>query len=288
MTTEGIRPNDREKGNAMEKGRPSHSAFRSIHPSLLRATLAFRAVSNRSIVWRYTPMQLWPAWVKLWIVVVCRPWTRLRRAPRTVFDSAVQPTSPTQRTRLRRIGLAGFVLSLAAVGAIAQFKYYLWPKRFCVVEPGQIYRGGWQTPIVLRRILHKYQIKTLLNVACNPTEPEAAGEGTVVREAGVTWHKILMPGTGMATLAQLEEAADLLADPTRRPIFIHCAAGVHRTNMCIAAFRLKHCGWTLDATIDEMVKNGYDHANDMAKETLLRKYIERLHESGAPKNRELP
>ena len=121
--------------------------------------------------------------------------------------------------------------------------------------------------------MREYHIKSVLNVACNPAEPEAAGEGSVVREQGARWHKILMPGTGLATLAQLDEAADFLADPENRPIFIHCAAGVHRTNMSLAAYRLKYCNWTLDTALDEMATNGYDRANDKDKAILLGEYL---------------
>jgi hypothetical protein len=166
---------------------------------------------------------------------------------------------------------------------VTEYKYWFWPKRFRVVEEGQIYRGGWQTPVMLRRILRNYRIKTLLNVACKPSEPEAAGEGAVVRDEGVDWHKILMPGTGLATLPQLDEAADILADSAHRPIFIHCAAGVHRTNMSLAAYRLKYCGWTLAAVFDEMAKCGYAGAIDKDKEDLLTDYVEYLSCSPAPR-----
>ena len=99
--------------------------------------------------------------------------------------------------RRRWIELATVSL-LAGLGwAVPQYKYQFWPKRFREVEASQIYRGGWQTPRMLRSILREHQIKTILNVACDPPELDAAGEGDVVREFGVGWHKILMPGTGL-------------------------------------------------------------------------------------------
>ena len=176
--------------------------------------------------------------------------------------------------RSRWITLAVVLLFAAAAWGIKEYRYFFWPKRFAVVEAGQIYRGGWQTPRMLRRILQQYEIKTLLNVACKPDEPYAAGEGPVARELGVMWNKILMPGTGLATLEQLDEAADILADPANRPIFIHCAAGVHRTNMSLAAYRLKYCGWSLDQALDEMAEHGYNREHDLDKAVLLCRYIE--------------
>ena len=164
---------------------------------------------------------------------------------------------------------------LALLGLVPP-KYYFWPKRFRVVEQGRIYRGGWQTPRILEQLLQRYRIKTLLNVACNPGEREAAGEGKVVRELGVAWHKILMPGTGLGTFDQLDEAADVLAEPSNWPVFIHCAAGVHRTNMSIAAYRIKCCHWRVDEALDEMVHCGFVTSVDTGQAVYLREYAKHL------------
>ena len=182
----------------------------------------------------------------------------------------------------RRWIVLALICLLAGVGsAISQYKYYFWPKRFHVVEAGQIYRGGWQKPGPLRRLLRTYQIKTLLNVACNPTEPEADGKGPIVHELGVAWHKILMPGTGLGTFAQLDEAADVLADPSNRPVFVHCAAGVHRTNMAIAAYRLQHCRWNLEQTLEEMARYGFDRERDSGQVEHLLGYVQHLEDGAA-------
>jgi protein tyrosine phosphatase (PTP) superfamily phosphohydrolase (DUF442 family) len=176
--------------------------------------------------------------------------------------------------RWRYLLVAAGLLGLAVVAE--QFKYHVWPKRFRVVEAGQIYRGGWQKPIPLRRILRTHGIKTVLNVACNPPEPDADGEGAIVREHGLRWHKIIMPGTGLATFAQLDEAADVLADCDNRPVFVHCAAGVHRTNMAVAAYRLRHCGWTLEQALEEMTRFGFDRQRDAPQVEHLEQYCVHL------------
>ena len=184
--------------------------------------------------------------------------------------------------RRRWIVLALVCLLAGLGGAVARYKYYFWPKRFRVVEVGQIYRGGWQKPGPLRCILRDYQIKTLLNVACNPSEHDADGEGAIVRELAVAWHKILMPGTGLGTFAQLDEAADILADASKRPVFVHCAAGTHRTNMAIAAYRLRHCGWTLEQSLREMARYGFDPKRDSLQVEHLQGYLTHLQARATP------
>ena len=184
--------------------------------------------------------------------------------------------------RQRRILLLLLVCVAASLGwATKHCRHYIIPKRFVIVEPGQLYRGGWQKPYPLRHILQKYQIKTLLNLACKPTEPDADGEGAIVREHGVNWHKILMPGTGLGTYTQLDEAADALADPAKRPVFFHCAGGTHRTNMALAAYRLKHCGWTLDQVVAELKRYRFTPSRRKQQFEHLKGYIEHLRNSTA-------
>ncbi len=177
--------------------------------------------------------------------------------------------------------LAGGTLLPALGYALKGYRYYVLPKRFAVVEPGQLYRGGWQMPGPLRRIIQQYRIKTVLNLACNPAEQDGLGEGDVVRALGVAWHKILMPGTGRGTYAQLDEAADLLAFPPARPVFFHCAGGEHRTNMALAAFRLKHCGWELEQALGEIGRYGFERHQNWRQLEYLEGYVARRKDAAA-------
>ena len=45
----------------------------------------------------------------------------------------------------------------------------------------------------------------------------------------------------------MAEAADLLADPFRQPIYFHCVAGHHRTSLAHAAYLIRHDGYSADA-----------------------------------------
>jgi protein-tyrosine phosphatase len=53
-------------------------------------------------------------------------------------------------------------------------------------------------------------------------------------------------------MEQMAQAADLLADSARHPVFFHCVAGHHRTSQAQAAYRIRHEGWTAEAAWAEV------------------------------------
>jgi protein tyrosine phosphatase (PTP) superfamily phosphohydrolase (DUF442 family) len=134
-----------------------------------------------------------------------------------------------------------------AIGlGVAAFRDDLAEKRVAVVVPGRLVRGAWQRPGPLRRIVDREKIRTIVTLtAINRDDPKYVGQRRVVRESGVDWIIVPMRGS-RATLEQMAEAADLLADPGRQPVFFHCVAGHHRTSLVHAAYLIRHEGWSAD------------------------------------------
>lgn len=117
-------------------------------------------------------------------------------------------------------------------------------KRVAVVVPGTIVRGAWQGARPLRRLLARERIRTILTLtAINRDDPKYVEQASVVRDLGVNWLFVPIRGS-YANLAQMAEAAKILADPARQPIFYHCVAGHHRSSQVQAAYRIGHQGWS--------------------------------------------
>ena len=149
------------------------------------------------------------------------------------------------------IALGSVAAPLAAYGTW-QWRDEWFEKRVAVVQPGRIIRGAWQRPRPLRRILERERIRTIVTLtAISRDDPKYVDQAKVVRESGVDW--VLLPIHGSyATVDQMEQAADILADPRRRPIFYHCVAGHHRSSQVQAAYRIRHEGWSADRAWDEV------------------------------------
>lgn len=144
------------------------------------------------------------------------------------------------RTSRRLAVLAAFAVAL---GLAAEWDA-VFEKRVAVVVPGRVVRGAWQRAWPLERILDREKIRTIVTLtAINREDPKYVEQARVVRAQGVDWIIVPMRGS-RATLKQMAQAADLLADPRRQPVFFHCVAGHHRTSLVHAAYRIRHEGWS--------------------------------------------
>jgi protein tyrosine phosphatase (PTP) superfamily phosphohydrolase (DUF442 family) len=177
-------------------------------------------------------------------------------------------------------------IALGVIAApLASYSAWQWrdewfEKRVAVVVPGRIIRGAWQGPRPLRRLLARERIKTILSLtAISRDDPKYVDQAKVVRELGVDWVFVPIHGS-YATVAQMEQAADILADPARQPIFYHCVAGHHRSSQAQAAYRIRHEGWSASRAWDEVAalpwaRPGADSADHRLIEAFASAHLQR-------------
>jgi protein tyrosine phosphatase (PTP) superfamily phosphohydrolase (DUF442 family) len=155
---------------------------------------------------------------------------------------------PWVSRRSRWIAGLAAVLVLGTIWAAASLWEGTAGKRVRVVVPGRLVRGAWQSSDALRRLIARERIKTIVTLtAINRDDLKYVRQAEVVRQTGVDWIIVPMRGS-RATLEQMAEAADLLADPNRQPVFFHCVGGHHRTSLTHAAYLIRHAGYTADQT----------------------------------------
>lgn len=167
--------------------------------------------------------------------------------------------SPTRRQALR---MALAASAVAVVGG--RFAHVDSARRVVEVVPGRIFRGAWQSPRALDRLVRRERIRTVVTLtAINPDDPKYRAQRPVLDALGVSW--ILVPMRGStATLEQLREAADLLADRARQPVFFHCVGGHHRSNLAQMAYRIRHENWTADQAWSEVAELAWTRPDDPA------------------------
>jgi len=160
---------------------------------------------------------------------------------------------------------AVIVLAGGTVWAIKEYRHYLHAANFYVVEPGSFLRGARQNPYMLRKIIEEHHIRAIVNLDDKVLErqdldrPDAdpyEAEKALAKEHGIQYYGFIWQGSGVGPYEEYDEVADILASPANRPVFLHCAAGEKRTNAALAAYWIRHCGYTLDQAVQGLIPYG--------------------------------
>jgi protein tyrosine/serine phosphatase len=178
--------------------------------------------------------------------------------------------------------------------AIIEFRsLYAHHKRLREVTPGKFYRSGQMTAEGFRDAIARLGIRTVINLQGEFPDPalensywssKKSSEKQVCEAAGARY--IVLDANGLREnrndAAAVPEAVDgylkLLDDPTIYPVLIHCRAGLHRTGLLTAVYRMEYEGWSHALAADELKANGFNvtvgrddctAANDYVRQYLL-------------------
>jgi len=138
-------------------------------------------------------------------------------------------------------------------------------RHFSVVEPGVLLRCGQPRVRDLEWIQREYGIRTLV-VARGGTRHPLRGrwfrrEREFCATAGIRLEHMPMSDRAPPPADLFEHFLNVVADPAKRPVLVHCEQGFHRTGVLCAAYRMRLGGWTLEAALDEMRRGGFDRTD---------------------------
>jgi protein tyrosine phosphatase (PTP) superfamily phosphohydrolase (DUF442 family) len=124
-------------------------------------------------------------------------------------------------------------------------------KNLYKIEDG-LYRGAQPTAAGFQE-LAALGIKTVLDVA------GGAGDDALVAKDSFKLFHVPMRAWGLRDDRVLE-ALRVMADPSNRPLLIHCQHGADRTGALVALYRVVVQGWTKEKAVLEMNRGGYHHS----------------------------
>ena len=124
-------------------------------------------------------------------------------------------------------------------------------KNFGQINPNY-YRGS-QIEESDAAVLGRLGIRTVIDLQKNGSNEESDS----IRDAGMNYFRIPLSTTSPATAEQTDHFLRLVDDPGHWPVYVHCAAGRHRTGAMTAIYRITRDDWTADQAYDEMKKYGY-------------------------------
>lgn len=100
--------------------------------------------------------------------------------------------------------------------------------------------------------LKQLGIKTVVDMRTTGSEKQE------VENAGMDSISIPIEMSRNGLQAKVEHVLAVMADPARQPVYIHCRHGQDRTGIVVAAYRMKHQGWSLADAETEMQAFGFN------------------------------
>jgi tyrosine-protein phosphatase SIW14 len=171
--------------------------------------------------------------------------------------------------------IGGALLALLiAVPPIIYHRYlYDHHKRLREVTAGKFYRSGQMTADGLRDAIHRFGIRTVINLQSENPDPQMdqspwnstkVSEVSLCRELGV--RNVFLQADQLRSDRNNPEAVpDIVADylkvlddPSCYPVLLHCRAGLHRTGVLTAVYRMEYEDWSHALAIAELKGNGFD------------------------------
>lgn len=183
----------------------------------------------------------------------------------------------------------GIAIGVAIVGLPVLYyrMTYEHSRRLRVVAEGKLYRSGLMTARGLDEAIETYKIRTvicLMEESPDPKLREAYFDRRQVRESEVCErHRVRLLHFPLDLIsrnagpAQRPEAIDrflqIMDDPTNHPVLIHCKAGLHRTGILAAVYRMEYDGWSPPQAWYELRDNGFGETNCYGANDYVVQYI---------------
>lgn len=156
-------------------------------------------------------------------------------------------------------------------------------RHFHVVVDDRLYRSGQLPPDALDRLIRERRIRTVVCLR------SLAREGDLVLEnaeelwcsaRGIRYVRLNPAPWGSAMgEANVRTFLRTVRDPNAGPVLVHCFAGLHRTGVYCAIYRMEVQGWSPQDAIAEMFRLGYVQTDPDAMR-YLRAYVPGRHGSG--------
>ena len=180
------------------------------------------------------------------------------------------------------------VALLVVVVPIVRYRYvYTHGKRLREVTPGYFYRSGLMTADGIEEAIDRFGIRTIVNLIDESPDPNVPfgffdlrtmKESELCREHGVKYVHLppdLIPRGLLPEQrpAAIDKFLALLDDRANYPVLIHCKAGLNRTGVMTAVYRMEYCGFTWRQALDEMRVNGFSEFTSTSANDYVQEYI---------------
>jgi protein tyrosine phosphatase (PTP) superfamily phosphohydrolase (DUF442 family) len=149
--------------------------------------------------------------------------------------------TPTRR-KTRLPGILGVLVVLAAGGGGVYWAFFQ-TYHLATVSPGVLYRDGSHSVRELRHAIQQVKPRTVVslvdpNEVADPDKPQFKEEGQYLAGQNIKLVQIPVTLGGWPDSQDVQTFLKTVNDPANQPVLVHCAQGVRRTGMFVAAYQL--------------------------------------------------
>jgi len=174
--------------------------------------------------------------------------------------------------RTLRWGLTALMVGIVGIAPFVFYRtVYTHDKRLRELAPGLVYRSGQLTADGFTDACCRLGIKTIINLQDDFPDPDldlgyfdrrTIKESQLCRQLGVRYvcigpDLIWRKRVGINRPEAIEQVLAVMADPGAYPVLLHCKAGLPRTGVMSAIYRMEYQGWTPRQAIAEMKLHGF-------------------------------
>jgi tyrosine-protein phosphatase SIW14 len=184
--------------------------------------------------------------------------------------------------------MAGAIALFITVVPIVRYRWvYRHSKRLREITPGLVYRSGWLSAPGFEEAIRTLKIHTVINLMEDEEDPvlfKSYFFGGGIRESELckqlrVRYVLLKPDLLLPNQVPAEQPKAIAAflrlmdDPKTYPVLWHCRAGLHRTGVFTAVYRMEYQGWTPLQAWQEMKANGFGEYNCFADNPYITQYV---------------
>jgi protein tyrosine phosphatase (PTP) superfamily phosphohydrolase (DUF442 family) len=157
------------------------------------------------------------------------------------------------------------VIVIACVIATAVF--LIWRLRFetyhlATVDERALYRDGNRGLVEFRNMMRKVQPRTIVALfdyheLLDKEKPEFGEEIEYLKHQGISLERIPVKLGGWPTSSDVQRFLDIATDKSKQPVLVHCAQGVRRTGMFVAAYQESVLGYDKQKAKDAILRFGH-------------------------------
>jgi protein tyrosine/serine phosphatase len=135
--------------------------------------------------------------------------------------------------------------------------------------------------------VQRHGIKTIVNLQDDYADPNVrnsyldrstTSEIEMCRRLGVQYvfippDLIAPQNVGPERPKAIDQFLTVMDDPKNYPVLIHCKAGLHRTGVMVAVYRMEYQGYSPRAALDEVKANGFGEFAASSANAYIVQYI---------------